>query len=312
MTLVLVRHGESDWNKKNLFSGWVDCELAAGAVNDTKRASELIGKYMSSKSAKPAATLTPRGDDHHHDDDAEHKHEADINSKFDICYASVLKRSIQTANSILLSLDELYLPIKKSWRLNERFYGELTGQSKTAAVQKYGKEKVKLWRRSYDHPPPPVEKFNPWNPMHEKKYYNLADFDISKDFPSTEALKDVIERVEPLWKHEILPLIKQGKNVLLSIHGTSLRAIIALIENEHQNYTLDKDTISKLEIPNGYPVVYEFNKDGTLNVSEEDADWIEKQYSILNVAKVHGRFLGDLDELFAAQKKVKNQIEAKM
>eukprot|EP00484_Ammonia_sp_Unknown_P027256 CAMPEP_0197024714 /NCGR_PEP_ID=MMETSP1384-20130603/5216_1 /TAXON_ID=29189 /ORGANISM="Ammonia sp." /LENGTH=310 /DNA_ID=CAMNT_0042453143 /DNA_START=139 /DNA_END=1071 /DNA_ORIENTATION=+ len=309
MTLVLVRHGESDWNKRNLFSGWVDCELAAEAVDDTKRATQLIAAYMASK-AKPAET--PRGDA----DEVVARNKLllpppDMNTRFDLCYTSVLRRSMQTAHDILLALDELYIPTKRAWRLNERFYGDLTGQSRVAAVDKYGKQSVEIWRRSYDVRPPVIADDNEWNPRKDKKYWKLADFDTNKDFPTTESLKDVIDRVQPLWQNEILPLMKQGKNVLLSIHGTSLRAIITLIENEHQHHVLDKDTISKLEVPNGYPVVYEFNKDGTLHVSEEDMEWIQKQHAIIKVAKVHGRFLGDLDELLVAQNKVKNQIEKK-
>ena len=277
MTLVLVRHGESLWNAKGLFCGWVDCGLSATAKSDSERASELIAKYM---------------EDNH----------------FDICYTSVLKRAMKTAHHILENLDELYIPIEKSWRLNERFYGDLTGKSKIKMVEEYGKEQIKKWRRSYNDPPPNMKSENPWNPIHDRKYYRLQDFDTNQDFPLTESLFHVIERIKPLWNNEILPLLKKQMNVLLSIHGTSMRAIIALIEKEYQQNSVDFDTMSQLEIPNGYPVVYRFDQNGSI-VIDDDGQWIEKQYKMLKIAKIHGRFLGDLDSLMNAQNKVRNQIE---
>lgn len=289
MTLVLVRHGESKWNKIGLFCGWVDCDLSLkSSIIDTKRASQLIKEY-------------------------------DI-PYFDICYCSVLKRSIKTGYTILENLNQIHIPIKKSWRLNERFYGALTGKKKIEMVKKYGKEQIKKWRRSYNDPPPPIDKENLLNPTFDPKYYHLPDFDINKDFPTTESLFHVIERIKPLWFNEIKPLLIQQKNVFLSIHGTSMRAIIVLIEQQHQNNNNNNDndtnelnhTLSKLEIPNGYPVVYQFDKNGAIkSIKDNDNDncWINKQQKALKIdIKIHGRFLGDLNDLLNAQKKVKNQI----
>ena len=295
MTLLLVRHGESEWNAKGLFCGWVDCGLSLkSSTVDADRASKLITEYNVS-------------------------HKDNIEPLFDICYSSVLKRSIKTAYNILESLDELYIPIKKSWRLNERFYGGLTGQKKIEMVEKYGKEQIKKWRRSYDDPPPQIDTENPLNPVNDRKYYRLPDFDINKDFPKTESLKHVIERIKPLWFNEIKPLLKQQKNVFLSIHGTSMRAIIVLIEQEYQSKQNENDDVnelnhilSKLEIPNGYPVVYEFDKNGGIKIikDSDDDDWIDKQQKVFKIkAKIHAKFLGNLDDLLNAQNKVKNQIE---
>eukprot|EP00486_Rosalina_sp_Unknown_P015149 CAMPEP_0201581892 /NCGR_PEP_ID=MMETSP0190_2-20130828/76875_1 /ASSEMBLY_ACC=CAM_ASM_000263 /TAXON_ID=37353 /ORGANISM="Rosalina sp." /LENGTH=312 /DNA_ID=CAMNT_0048020751 /DNA_START=28 /DNA_END=966 /DNA_ORIENTATION=+ len=300
MTLVLVRHGESEWNAKGLFCGWVDVDLSLkSATVDSHRASKLIKEYSIN-------------------------YKDNIEPLFDICYCSVLKRSIKTAHNILENIDELYIPIKKSWRLNERFYGGLTGQKKIEMVEKYGKEQIKKWRRSYDDPPPEINEDNPLNPKkHDSKYYRLPDFDVNKDFPKTESLFHVIERIKPLWFNEIKPLLKQQKNVFLSIHGTSMRAIIVLIEQEYSSGNNQSDNnddvnelnhiLSKLEIPNGYPVIYEFDKNGAIKIikdNDDNHDWISKQQKVFKMnVKIHGRFLGNLDDLLNAQNKVKNQIE---
>lgn len=282
MTLILVRHGESEWNAKGLFCGWVDVDLSAAAVEDSHRAAHLIKQHMD-----------------------------DQGSTFDICYTSVLKRSIKTAHIILESNDSLYIPLRKSWRVNERFYGDLTGKLKIEMVEKFGKQQIKKWRRSYNDPPPPIADSNPFHPSNDRKYHLLSDFDISKDLPLTESLYHVIERVKPLWFNEIIPLLKRQLNVLLCIHGTSMRAIIALIEKEYQGDAVHFDTLSKLEIPNGYPVVYNFDENGSVVIGK-DEQWIAEQEKVLQIAKIHGRFLGNLDQLMIAQTKVKNQIEKKV
>ena len=282
MTLTLVRHGESEWNAKGLFCGWVDVDLSPkSALIDTKRASNLIKEYYG-------------------------------NNEFDICYCSVLKRAIKTGHNILEELDQLYIPIKKSWRLNERFYGQLTGQKKIEMVEKYGKEQIKKWRRSYNDPPPKINKLNPLNPINDKKYYHLNDFNVNSDFPKSESLFHVIERIKPLWNNEILPLLKKGLNIFLSIHGTSMRAIIALIEQKYQGINnINFDKLSKLEIPNGYPVIYHFDKNGIIQIIDNDnSNWYIKQQEIIKNIKINGRFLcNNLNQLLNAQNKVKNQIE---
>eukprot|EP01083_Nonionella_stella_P288058 980434_1 len=156
MTLILVRHGESEWNAKGLFCGWVDVDLSKSALHECKRASLLMEDYMRNEN----------GD-----------FKSEIN-QFDICYTSVLKRSIKTAHYILEFLDQLYIPIKKSWRLNERFYGGLTGRKKIEMVEKYGKKQIQKWRRSYNDPPPPIEIRDKYNPINDNKYYKLNNFNI--------------------------------------------------------------------------------------------------------------------------------------
>eukprot|EP01084_Bolivina_argentea_P115629 205595_1 len=286
MTLILVRHGESEWNAKGLFCGWVDVDLSKSALHECKHASLLMEDYMRNEN----------GD-----------FKSEIN-QFDICYTSVLKRSIKTAHYILEFLDQLYIPIKKSWRLNERFYGGLTGRKKIEMVEKYGKKQIQKWRRSYNDPPPPIEIRDKYNPINDNKYYKLNNFNINNDFPLTESLCHVIERIKPLWYEEILPLLKKQLHILLCIHGTSMRAIIALIEKEYQKNSANFNTLSKLEIPNGYPVCYTFDSNGGIIIGNND-EWISKQQQVIKITKIHGRFLGDLDALIVAQNKVKNQIE---
>mmetsp|Transcript_56829 Transcript_56829/g.90539 ORF Transcript_56829/g.90539 Transcript_56829/m.90539 type:complete len:268 (+) Transcript_56829:59-862(+) len=255
--VVFIRHGQSEWNATNQFTGWVDCGL-----------SELGRK----EALEGAAELKKAG------------------FEFDIMFTSYLKRAIITGNIVLEELDQLYIPVEKSWRLNERMYGGLQGLNKAETVQKHGKEKVLEWRRSFDIPPPDIDEKSEYNPAKELKYKKFCD---PKDVPKTESLKEVIARAEPYWKSDIEPQLKAGKTVLVAAHGNSLRAIVKYLDK------VSDDVIPSLEIPTGIPLVYEFDKE--LNIIKND-----KALPPLN-----GVFLCDAERLKALQDKVKKQIEQK-
>ena len=218
MKLVLVRHGESEWNKLNLFTGWTDVELS-----DTGREEAAAG----------GKALREEGFD------------------FDVCYTSRLKRAIHTLNIILDQLDRNWLPVVKSWKLNERHYGALQGLNKAETAEKYGDEQVKIWRRSFDVQPPALE------PGDERDPHTLEMFrDVPADeLPYTECLKDTIARAWPYFEDEILPQMKAGKRVLIAAHGNSLRALVKQFDH------LSDDEIVGVNIPTGVPLVYEFDKD---------------------------------------------------
>lgn len=192
-TLVFSRHGESQWNVDNRFTGWVDVDLSDKGTGEAKAAGELI----------KAEGL-----------------------KFDVCFTSVLKRAIKTCNMALEEADQLYVPVNKSWRLNERMYGGLTGLDKKETVVKHGAEQVQVWRRSFDVPPPPIEKDSEYYPGKDPKYASLKPEEI----PVTECLKDTITRVMPYWESEIAPALKAGKTVFVAAHGNSIRAILKFLE----------------------------------------------------------------------------------
>ena len=215
--LVLLRHGESVWNKEKIFTGWTDVGLSEKGIEEAKQAGRILKKK---------------------------------GYKFDLAYTSVLKRAIDT---LKLTLDEMGLkvPVKKSWRLNERHYGALQGFSKTEMAEKVGKEQVFTWRRSYDARPPALEKTDRRYPGKDPLYKDVD----KKDIPACESLKDTVARVLPYWEEEILPSIKSGKRVIVSAHGNSLRALVKHIDN------ISDDDIPKLEIPTGIPLVYEFDED---------------------------------------------------
>lgn len=192
--LVLIRHGESLWNKENRFTGWKDVDLSEKGREEAKAAGEL---------------LRAEG------------------FEFDLAYTSVLKRAIRTLNIILDEMDTMWLPVIKNWRLNERHYGNLQGLNKAEMAQKFGEEQVHIWRRSYDIPPPAMEPDDERNPRYDRRYADLSDDEI----PLTECLKDTVERFIPYWKGEIAPRVKAGERLLIAAHGNSLRALVKYLDN---------------------------------------------------------------------------------
>ena len=218
-TLILLRHGQSEWNKKNLFTGWVDVRLTEQGKTEAARAGELLSE----------ADLLP-----------------------DVVYTSVLSRAIQTANIALDTADRLWIPVRRSWRLNERHYGALQGLDKAETLEKYGEEQFMEWRRSFDTPPPALDDASEWSQSGDERY---ADIDGVR--PRSECLKDVIERLIPYWESDIIPDLEAGKNVLITAHGNSLRALV-----KHLEGISDAD-IAQLNIPTGMPLVYELDEDFT-------------------------------------------------
>jgi len=215
-TLILLRHGNSDWNQKNLFTGWVDVRLSDQGVAEAKRAGELLAAY---------------------------------DKQPDILYTSVLTRAIQTANLALEVADRLWIPVKRSWRLNERHYGSLQGLDKAETLEKYGPEKFMEWRRSFDVPPPPLDDDAEYSQVHDERYVG-----IDGEIPRTESLALVIERMLPYWFSDITVDLAAGKTVLVTAHGNSLRALV-----KHLDGISDAD-ISELNIPTGIPLVYELDE----------------------------------------------------
>lgn len=253
--LIFCRHGISDWNIEGKFTGWVDVDLADKGVNEAKEGGKLLkeGGYH-----------------------------------VDICYTSYLKRAIKTGNIVLEELDQLSIPVEKTWRLNERMYGGLTGLDKKETVKKYGPEQVQIWRRSYDIPPPLLDKGDQYHPLQEAKYKDVDP----KDLPDTECLKDTIERVMPYWDATITPQLKAGKNVLVAAHGNSIRAIVKFMEG------MSDDVIPGLEIPTGVPLVYHL-----------DAD-LKPMPSAMAVEPLkYGFYLGDPEKIAAAAQAVKDQTK---
>lgn len=187
-TLVLLRHGESQWNAKNLFTGWVDVDLS-----DKGRAEAVKGgELLKAKGVLP-----------------------------DVVHTSVLRRAINTANAALDAADRHWIPVKRNWRLNERHYGALQGKDKKQTLQEFGEEQFMLWRRSYDTPPPPIDPNDEFSQAHDARYQG-----IDGENPATECLKDVVARLVPYWENEIIPDLKAGKTVLITAHGNSLRALV--------------------------------------------------------------------------------------
>jgi len=207
---------------------------------------------------------------------------------FDVCYTSFLKRAIKTCNLALENADQMHVPVHKTWRLNERMYGGLTGLDKKETVVKHGAEQVLVWRRSFDLPPPDIDADSPFHPKLEAKYAGLKPEDI----PVTESLKIVIDRVMPYWKEEIVPQLKAGKTVFVAAHGNSIRAIVKFIEG------IADDAIPSLEIPTGTPLVYDLDKD--LKPIANDLAMPPLKF---------GRYLGDAEKIKAAAEAVKNQTK---
>jgi 2,3-bisphosphoglycerate-dependent phosphoglycerate mutase len=218
-TLVLLRHGQSQWNLENRFTGWWDVDLSDKGVEEARAAGRLM---------KQAGL------------------------DFDLCFTSVLTRAIRTLHLTLHEMDRLWLPVAKDWRLNERHYGGLTGLNKQEMRDKVGDEQVQIWRRSFDVPPPPLEDDSPCYVGGDRRYEGIA-------IPRTESLKDTIARVLPYWESDIAPRLRDGKRVLVSAHGNSLRALEKHLSN------IGDEEIVKLEIPTGEPIVYELNDDLSLS-----------------------------------------------
>ncbi|GGR16352.1 MULTISPECIES: phosphoglyceromutase [Agromyces] len=217
-TLVLLRHGNSEWNQQNLFTGWVDVRLSELGLGEAARAGELLA----------AEGVLP-----------------------DVLHTSVLSRAIQTANIALDVADRLWIPVRRSWRLNERHYGALQGLDKAETLEKYGPEQFQLWRRSFDVPPPALADDAEYSQVGDPRYAELADDEL----PRTECLKDVIARMLPYWEQDIIPDLAAGKTVLVTAHGNSLRALV-----KHLDGISDAD-IAELNIPTGIPLVYELDDD---------------------------------------------------
>jgi 2,3-bisphosphoglycerate-dependent phosphoglycerate mutase len=215
-TLILLRHGNSEWNQKNLFTGWVDVRLSDQGVGEAKNAGALL---------------------------------RDNNVLPDVLYTSLLTRAIQTANLALEESDRLWIPVKRSWRLNERHYGALQGLDKAQTLSQYGPEQFQIWRRSFDVPPPPITADSEWSQVDDPRYDG-----IDGTIPLTECLKDVIDRMIPYWTSDIVPDLKAGKTVLVTAHGNSLRALVKHLDG------ISDDDIAELNIPTGIPLVYELDE----------------------------------------------------
>jgi 2,3-bisphosphoglycerate-dependent phosphoglycerate mutase len=214
-TLVLLRHGQSQWNLENRFTGWWDVDLSDQGIAEARAAGALL---------------------------------RDKGLDFDCCFTSVLTRAIRTLHLVLHEMDRLWLPVTKDWRLNERHYGGLTGLNKQEMIDQVGAEQVKIWRRSFDIPPPPLDAGSPYDVSRDRRYSGI-------DVPQTESLKDTIARAVPYYEREIAPALKAGKRVLVSAHGNSLRGIIKYLSG------IGDDEIVGLEIPTGKPIVYDLADD---------------------------------------------------
>lgn len=216
--VVLLRHGESTWNKENRFTGWNDVDLSEEGVEEAKKSGQVLKK------------------------------EGFI---FDIAFTSVLKRAIRTLWIALDEMDIMWIPVYNSWRLNERHYGALQGLNKAETAAKFGEDQVLIWRRSYDTPPPALEKDDPRSPAKDPRYKDLRPDEI----PLTECLKDTVARFLPYWHETIAPVVKSGKRVIIAAHGNSLRALVKYLDN------ISDEEIVGLNIPTGIPLVYELDKD---------------------------------------------------
>jgi 2,3-bisphosphoglycerate-dependent phosphoglycerate mutase len=245
--VVLLRHGESEWNRENRFTGWTDVDLSEKGLGEAKAAGKLL----------KAEGYT-----------------------FDIGFTSVLKRAIRTQCLALDEMDLLWIPIVRDWRLNERHYGGLQGLNKAETAAKYGDQQVKIWRRSYDIPPPPLEKSDPRFPGHDRRYADLKPAEL----PQTECLKDTVARFLPIWHDVIAPAITSGKRVLIGAHGNSLRALVKYLDN------VSEAEIIELNIPTGIPLVYELDD---------------------NLKPIKHYYLGDQAAIAAAMNAVANQGKAK-
>jgi len=245
--LILVRHGQSIWNLENLFTGWTDVDLSEQGEREARQAGLEIAR----------AGLLP-----------------------DIVFTSVLKRAIRTKWLLLDAMDLHWLPVERSWRLNERHYGALQGLNKAQTVEQHGEAQVKLWRRSYDIPPPPLAVEDRRHPRFDRRYADVAPADL----PATESLKDTLARVLPYWEQRIAPELRAGRHVMVVAHGNSLRALVKMLDG------LSEAAIVELNIPTGIPLVYEFDA---------------------QLRKSGSRYLGDAAAIAAAADAVRRQTERK-
>ena len=244
--VVLLRHGESVWNRENRFSGWADVELTAKGVTEARTAGELLKKE---------------------------------GFAFDVAFTSVLKRAIKTLWIVLEETDRMWIPVHDSWRLNERHYGALQGLNKAETAAKFGEAQVKIWRRAYDTPPPPLNDANPRLEIDNPRY---AEID-ARQFPRTECLKDTVTRFLPYWHATVAPAIRMKKSVIVAAHGNSLRALVKYLDN-----VSDADIV-ELNIPTGQPLVYELDE---------------------NLKPIRSYYLGDEKTIKAAMQAVANQGKA--
>jgi 2,3-bisphosphoglycerate-dependent phosphoglycerate mutase len=245
--IVLLRHGESTWNKENRFTGWTDVDLSEKGIEEAINSGKIL------------------------------KNEG---FQFDVAYVSVLKRALRTLWLALEEMDQLWIPWIKTWRLNERHYGALQGLNKAETAALHGEEKVKLWRRSYDVPPPPLDEKDPRYPGNQAMYKDVD----KKDLPFTECLKDTVTRFLPYWHETIAPAIKSGKKVLIAAHGNSLRALVKYLDN------MTDEAIVELNIPTGVPLVYELDD---------------------NLKPIRHYYLGDQEAIKKAMDAVASQGKAK-
>jgi 2,3-bisphosphoglycerate-dependent phosphoglycerate mutase len=237
--VVLLRHGESVWNKENLFTGWTDVDLSDKGREEAKQAGVMM---------------------------------KEAGFSFDLAYTSVLKRAIRTLWIAMDEMDLLWVPVVRDYRLNERHYGALQGLNKAETAAKYGDDQVKIWRRSYDIPPPPLEESDPRYPGHDRRYHDLTKHQL----PLTECLKDTVDRFLPCWHQLIAPSVKAGKQVLITAHGNSLRALVKYLQNIPDNEIVD------LNIPTGVPMVQELDE---------------------NLKSIGNYYLGDAEAIAAAVNK---------
>ena len=241
--IVLLRHGESTWNKENRFTGWTDVDLSEKGIEEALKAGEALKKE---------------------------------NFVFNKAYTSYLKRAVKTLNYVLDKLDQSWIPVEKSWRLNEKHYGSLQGLNKSETAEKYGEEQVLIWRRSYDIAPAPLAEDDPRNPRFDIRYKEVPD----RELPRTESLKQTLERIMPYWEKVIFPNLKTADDLLVVAHGNSLRGIIKHLKN------ISDDEIVKLNLPTAVPYVFEFDDNYNL---------------------VKDYFLGDADEIKKKMNAVANQ-----
>lgn len=212
--LVLCRHGQSQWNLENLFTGWHDVDLTEQGLAEARSAGQLLGQ---------------------------------LDFRFDLAYTSVLKRAIRTLWIILDEMDLMWIPVERSWKLNERHYGALQGLNKAETAALHGEEQVKIWRRSYDIPPPALDTADERHPSHDPRYAGVAGL------PGTESLKMTLERVQPYWEQSIAPQLRAGKNVLIAAHGNSLRALVKMLDG------ISDQDITEFNIPTGVPILYDLD-----------------------------------------------------
>lgn len=245
--VVLLRHGESVWNKENRFTGWTDVDLTAQGEAEGKSAGEIM------------------------------KAEGFV---FDLAYTSVLKRAINTLHIALNMMDLVWIPVEKDWRLNERHYGALQGLNKAETAEKHGEDQVKIWRRSYDTPPPALDPSDTRHPANDPRYASLSEDEL----PDTECLKDTVERFLPLWHETIAPSIRSGKRIIIAAHGNSLRALVKYLDN------ISDEEIVGLNIPTGVPLVYELDEE---------------------LKPIRHYYLGDQEAIAAKAAAVANQGKAK-